>query len=58
MTSPTISFREQLLRRRPVAGAPVAHGASDHLTIARVFIGSKGAKIVRHSPVPVLVLPN
>ena len=31
MTSPTISFREQLLRRRPVAGAPVAHGASDHL---------------------------
>jgi APA family basic amino acid/polyamine antiporter len=31
MTSPTISLTEQLLRRRPVIGAPVAHGASDHL---------------------------
>ena len=25
------SLSQQLLRRRPVAGAPVAHGASDHL---------------------------
>ncbi|MCV7302525.1 amino acid permease [Mycobacterium barrassiae] len=31
MTAPSISLREQLLRRRPVIGAPVAHGASDHL---------------------------
>jgi basic amino acid/polyamine antiporter, APA family len=31
MTAPSQSFSEQLLRRRPVAGAPVAHGASDHL---------------------------
>ncbi|MDT5198117.1 MAG: basic amino acid/polyamine antiporter, family [Mycobacterium sp.] len=29
--SPTVSLTEQLLRRRPVIGAPVAHGASDHL---------------------------
>lgn len=29
MTTPTIS--EQLLRRRPIVGAAVAHGASDHL---------------------------
>src|SRR3954452_23628099 len=31
MTAPSHSFSEQLLRRRPVAGAPIAHGASDHL---------------------------
>ena len=31
MTSPTVSLTEQMLRRRPVIGAPVAHGASDHL---------------------------
>lgn len=31
MTSPTVSLTEQMLRRRPVLGAPVAHGASDHL---------------------------
>ncbi len=30
MTAP-ISLTEQMLRRRPVIGAPVAHGASDHL---------------------------
>src|SRR3954468_18481073 len=31
MTATSQSFSEQLLRRRPVAGAPIAHGASDHL---------------------------
>ncbi len=31
MTAPSISLANQLLRRRPVTGAPVAHGASDHL---------------------------
>ena len=31
MTTPSPSFSQQLLRRRPVAGAPIAHGASDHL---------------------------
>ena len=29
--SPTVSMTEQMLRRRPVVGASVAHGASDHL---------------------------
>jgi amino acid transporter len=29
--SPTVSFTQQMLRRRPIIGAPVAHGASDHL---------------------------
>jgi nucleotide-binding universal stress UspA family protein len=39
-------------------GELLAIGTSPQGAIARVFIGSKGAKIVRHSPVPVLVLPN
>ncbi|MGY4653565.1 universal stress protein [Mycobacterium sp. URHB0021] len=26
--------------------------------IARVFLGSRGSKILRHSPVPFLVLPG
>ena len=30
MTAP-LSLSDQMLRRRPVMGAPVAHGASDHL---------------------------
>lgn len=31
MTAPSISLPQQMLRRRPVIGAPVAHGAADHL---------------------------
>jgi basic amino acid/polyamine antiporter, APA family len=31
MAAPSIDLTEQMLRRRPVIGAPVAHGASDHL---------------------------
>lgn len=31
MAAPSIGLIEQMLRRRPVIGAPVAHGASDHL---------------------------
>ncbi len=31
MTAPSLSLTDQMLRRRPVMGAPVAHGASDHL---------------------------
>jgi APA family basic amino acid/polyamine antiporter len=31
MTAPSMSLTEQMKRRRPVIGAPVAHGASDHL---------------------------
>lgn len=33
-------------------------GTSPRSDIARVFLGSRSAKIVRHSPVPVLVLPG
>ncbi len=39
-------------------GELLAIGTSPQGSIARVFLGSKGTKIVRHSPVPVLVLPN
>jgi nucleotide-binding universal stress UspA family protein len=39
-------------------GELLALGTSPQGAIARVFLGSKGAKIIRHSPVPVLVLPN
>lgn len=39
-------------------GELLALGTSPQGVIARVFLGSKGAKIVRHSPVPVLVLPS
>ncbi|BBY62955.1 amino acid permease [Mycolicibacterium helvum] len=31
MPAPPINLTEQMLRRRPVLGAPVAHGATDHL---------------------------
>ena len=31
MAKPALSLPQQMLRRRPVSGAPVAHGASDHL---------------------------
>jgi nucleotide-binding universal stress UspA family protein len=39
-------------------GELLALGTSPQGSIARVFLGSKGTKIIRHSPVPVLVLPN
>src|SRR5258705_9500178 len=31
MTAPSTGLKQQIWRRRPVMGAPVAHGASDHL---------------------------
>ena len=39
-------------------GDLLALGTSPRGGIARVFLGSRGAKIMRHSPVPVLVLPG
>lgn len=33
-------------------------GSSESGVLARVFLGSRAAKLVRHSPVPVLVLPR
>jgi APA family basic amino acid/polyamine antiporter len=31
LPSPSISLTDQMLRRRPVIGAPIAHGSADHL---------------------------
>jgi nucleotide-binding universal stress UspA family protein len=39
-------------------GELLAIGTRTPGPIGRVFLGSKGTKIIRHSPVPVLVLPN
>jgi nucleotide-binding universal stress UspA family protein len=41
-----------------IDGELLALGTSPQSALARVFLGSKGTKIVRHSPVPVLVLPS
>lgn len=38
-------------------GELLALGTSPSGGITRVFLGSRGTKFVRHSPVPVLVLP-
>ncbi|TGD85372.1 universal stress protein [Mycolicibacterium sp. CH28] len=39
-------------------GEVLALGTSPRGDIARVFLGSRGSKIMRHSPVPVLVMPG
>ena len=39
-------------------GELLAVGTTPSAGIARVFLGSRGSKILRHSPVPVLVLPG
>ncbi|HCA52610.1 MAG TPA: universal stress protein, partial [Mycobacterium sp.] len=41
-----------------IDGEVLALGTSPRGEVARVFLGSRGAKILRHSPVPVLVLPG
>jgi nucleotide-binding universal stress UspA family protein len=38
-------------------GEVLALGTSLRGDIARVFVGSRGTKIIRHSPVPIVVLP-
>jgi nucleotide-binding universal stress UspA family protein len=40
------------------AGDVLVVGSSDAGPIARVFIGSRATKIVRHTPVPVIVVPR
>lgn len=41
-----------------IDGEVLALGTSPRGEIARVFLGSRGTKIMRYSPVPVLVLPG
>ena len=40
------------------AGELLVVGSSEAGPIERVFLGSRATKIVRHSPVPVLVVPR
>ncbi len=40
------------------AGELLAIGTTSRRSLKGVFLGSHGAKIIRHSPVPVLVLPS
>ena len=40
------------------AGDVLVVGSSDAGPVARVFLGSRATKIVRHTPVPVLVVPR
>jgi nucleotide-binding universal stress UspA family protein len=40
------------------AGELLALGTTSRRSLKGVFLGSHGAKIIRHSPVPVLVLPS
>jgi Universal stress protein family len=39
-------------------GDPLLIGTSESGPVARVFLGSRAAKIIRHTPVPVLVVPR
>lgn len=39
-------------------GEVLALGSSEVGTLARVFLGGRAAKLVRHSPVPVIVVPS
>ena len=33
-------------------------GSSESRPVAHVFVGSRAAKIIRHTPVPVLIVPR
>lgn len=53
------SWREAVDGVQWQAGEVLAIGSSGPLgPIARVFLGSRATKIIRHSPVPILVLPR
>ena len=52
------SWKEALATTDWEDGDILALGTAPHGDIRRVFLGSRSAKIIRHSPVPVLVLPG
>ena len=39
-------------------GEVLALGSSSMGPLARVFLGSRATKLIRHAPVPVIVLPH
>ena len=54
-----VSWREALDELHWQDGEVLTIGSSGPLgPIARVFLGSRATKIIRHSPVPILVLPR
>ena len=57
MTAP--SLRQQLFRRKPVSAMVSETGADgDGRDGALLFLGSTATKILRASPVPVVVVPR
>ncbi len=40
------------------SGEVLAIGSSSMGPLARVFLGSRATKLIRHAPVPVIVLPH
>ena len=52
------SWREALNRVDWEDGEMLALGTSPRGDVRRVFLGSRSGKIIRHSPVPVMVLPG
>jgi nucleotide-binding universal stress UspA family protein len=40
------------------AGEVLALGSSSTGPVARVFLGARATKLIRHAPVPVIVLPH
>jgi nucleotide-binding universal stress UspA family protein len=52
------SWQQALDSAEWLDGKLLALGTSPRETIARVFLGARASKIVRHSPIPALVLPH
>jgi nucleotide-binding universal stress UspA family protein len=52
------SWMEALDKTDWINGEILALGTSPRGDIRRVFLGARSGKIIRHSPVPVLVLPG
>ncbi|WP_165605698.1 universal stress protein, partial [Mycobacterium kubicae] len=52
------SWREALQNTDWQDGEMLALGTSPRGDIRRVFLGARSGKIIRHSPVPVMVLPG
>jgi nucleotide-binding universal stress UspA family protein len=52
------SWKEALNNADWEDGEMLALGTSPRGDVRRVFLGSRSGKIIRHSPVPVMVLPG
>lgn len=52
------SWMEALSKPEWINGEILAVGTSPRGDVRRVFLGTRSAKIIRHSPVPVLVVPG